>query len=98
MNEAQKFLIDHGINDRFHLMTKNDLGYPIVDGMPSYTSDLMKYWAKAKHDQSHALLKEAYEAIVFMWYHLETNTMTNNQLKELEVKFNKAEQWLKENR
>ncbi len=64
MNEAQKYLINHGMNDKYHLMTKNDKGHPIVDGSPCYTSDLMLYWSKNKHDQAHVLLKEAYESIV----------------------------------
>ncbi len=50
-----------------------------------------------KHDQAHALLKEAYEDIQFMWYHLETNTLTKKQLEALEKQYKIAIAWLEEN-
>ncbi len=46
---------------------------------------------KVKHDQSHALLKEAYEAIVEL---CEIGMRARDQADLVE----KAEQWLKENR
>ncbi len=51
-----------------------------------------------KHDQAHALLKEAYEGILEVFDEMQTIRMDYNQLDRLRKVKDKAEKWLKENR